>query len=157
MPDKPRSRRVKARRETRSGALSGLLSVCCQCWDGAGAFRLSRTNLEISSDTADSGTETEEARSMASRPNRDSPGQSLQIRTVGMSYIHIVCEIGDHNESLREGLQFTFIDLTTEAVIGKYCGVNEDLATCTLCRSLEINALTSYSRSYKVQPALHLA
>src|SRR5205809_2381168 len=42
-------------------------------------IRLSRTNREISGGTADSGTETEEARSMASRLSRDSPGQYLRI------------------------------------------------------------------------------
>jgi hypothetical protein len=63
--------------------------------DGAGVIRLSRTNREISGRTADSGTETEEARSMASRPSRDSPGQYLRIRIVGMSYILIVREIDD--------------------------------------------------------------
>jgi hypothetical protein len=35
---------------------------------------------------------------MASRPSRDSPGQSLRIRIVGMSYILIVCEIDDRDE-----------------------------------------------------------
>ncbi len=49
------------------------------------ALRLSRTNREISGGTAGNGTETEEAKSMASRPNRDLPGQSDRIRIVGMS------------------------------------------------------------------------
>src|SRR5437667_2351539 len=35
---------------------------------------------------------------MASRPSRDSPGQYLRIRIVGMSYILIVREIDDRNE-----------------------------------------------------------
>ena len=64
---------------------------------GAGGIRLSRTNREISGG-ADIGTELEEARSMASLPSRDSPGQSLRIRISGMSYITIVCEIDDRNE-----------------------------------------------------------
>jgi hypothetical protein len=71
-------------------------------WDGAGAFTLSNTNREISSDTAGSGTETEEARSMANLPSRDLPGQSLRIRIVDMSYTLIVCEIDamrDRSES----------------------------------------------------------
>ena len=75
------------------------------CRDGAGGIRLSRTNREISGGTADSGTETEEARSMASRPSRNSPGQSLRIRIVGMSYILIVREIDDRDER-RERLAF---------------------------------------------------
>src|SRR5439155_19365675 len=69
--------------------------------DGAGGIRLSRTNREISGGTADSGTETEEARSMASRPSRDSPGQYLRIGIVGMSYILIVREI--HHRKERRG------------------------------------------------------
>src|SRR5206468_9191077 len=64
-------RGAKARRQCRQGI-----------WK---CIRLSRTNREISGGTADSGTETEEARSMASRPSRDSPGQYLRIRIVGMS------------------------------------------------------------------------
>src|SRR5947199_9999244 len=66
-------RGAKARRQCRQGI-----------WK---CIRLSRTNREISGGTADSGTETEEARSMASRPSRDSPRQSLRIRTMAMPYI----------------------------------------------------------------------
>ena len=71
----------------------------CYAGTGAGGIRLSRTNREISGGTADSGTESEEARSMAGRPSRDSPGQSHRIRTVGMSYILMVCEIDNCDES----------------------------------------------------------
>src|SRR5205807_177327 len=72
----------------------------------AGGIRLSRTNREISAGTVDSGTETEESISMASRPSRDSPGQFLRIRIVGMSYILIVCEIDDQLlvPEIKEGI-----------------------------------------------------
>ncbi len=35
---------------------------------------------------------------MASWPSRDSPGQSLRIRIVGMSYVLIVSEIDDRDK-----------------------------------------------------------
>src|SRR5438876_1850729 len=104
-------RGAKARRQCRQG-----LWKC---------IRLSRTNREISVGTADSGTETEEARSMASRPSRDSPGQSLRIRIVGMSYILIVCEIDDRDERhvtsgrIHRGLDQPAFNITSSNISSK--------------------------------------